>query len=31
MRNPIIVDGRNVFDKKKTEDIGFEYYGLGKG
>ncbi len=29
MKNPIIVDGRNFFDKEKME--GFAYYGLGKG
>ncbi len=31
MGNPIIVDGRNAFDKEKMEGIGFAYYGLGKG
>ena len=30
MRNPIIVDGRNVFDVKKMESKGFEYRCIGK-
>jgi UDP-N-acetyl-D-mannosaminuronic acid dehydrogenase len=31
MRTPIIVDGRNVIDKKKAERAGFLYRGIGKG
>ena len=30
MRTPIIVDGRNVFDKEKCEKVGFVYKGIGK-
>ena len=30
MRNHIIVDGRNVFDRKKVESKGFEYRAIGK-
>jgi len=30
MRTPIIVDGRNVFDKDEVEAKGFEYRGIGK-
>jgi UDP-N-acetyl-D-mannosaminuronic acid dehydrogenase len=31
MRNPILVDGRNVLDRRKTEAAGFIYRGIGKG
>jgi len=31
MRTPIIVDGRNVLDKKRAEKAGFIYRGIGKG
>ena len=31
MRTPIIVDGRNVIDRKKAEKEGFIYKGIGKG
>ncbi len=31
MRTPIIVDGRNVIDRKKAERVGFLYKGIGKG
>lgn len=30
MRTPIIVDGRNFFDKDKMENIGFSYVAVGK-
>lgn len=30
MRTPTIVDGRNVFDRKTVEDLGFEYRCIGK-
>ncbi|UCG69060.1 MAG: nucleotide sugar dehydrogenase [Thermoplasmata archaeon] len=30
MRTPIIVDGRNVFDKELCNEIGFIYKGVGK-
>ncbi len=30
MRTPTIVDGRNVFDMRKLEDMGFEYRCVGK-
>ena len=29
MRTPILVDGRNIFDKDKAEKIGFVYKGIG--
>ena len=31
MRHKIIVDGRNLFDKKKAKDLGILYAGVGKG
>ena len=31
MHQPIIFDGRNLFDKDKMEKLGFEYFGIGRG
>ena len=31
MRNPIIVDGRNLFEPARMQAAGFEYYSLGRG
>lgn len=30
MRLPIIIDGRNIFDKSKLKEMGFEYYSIGR-
>ncbi len=30
MRRPLIVDGRNIFDRKKMESLGIEYSGMGR-
>ena len=30
VRNPIIIDGRNLFEPQEMRKIGFEYYGIGK-
>jgi len=30
MLNHIVVDGRNLFDKKKFEKLGFKYIGIGR-
>lgn len=30
MRQPVIFDGRNLFDPAKMSDHGFEYYGIGR-
>jgi UDPglucose 6-dehydrogenase len=30
MANPIVVDGRNVFDPTALSKIGFEYYSIGR-
>lgn len=31
MRHKILIDGRNLFEKKKAEELGFVYKGIGKG
>lgn len=30
MRQPVIVDGRNVYDKEEVKAEGFEYFAIGK-
>jgi len=30
MANPIIIDGRNVFDPEDVKKLGFEYYSVGR-
>ena len=30
MRQPLIFDGRNLFDPRKMKALGFEYYGVGR-
>lgn len=30
MDNPIIIDGRNVFEPSKLRELGFEYYSFGR-
>ena len=29
MRQPILMDGRNIYDRSKMEALGFTYYGIG--
>ena len=29
MKNPIIFDGRNLYDKERLKEKGFEHYGIG--
>jgi UDPglucose 6-dehydrogenase len=29
LKNHVIFDGRNVYDRKEIQDAGFEYYGIG--
>lgn len=29
MRSPVIFDGRNLYDTKKLEKLGFKYFGVG--
>lgn len=31
MKQPIIVDGRNIYDPVKMQNLGFRYYGVGRG
>ena len=30
MHHPLIIDGRNIFDKELLESLGFTYYGVGR-
>lgn len=30
LKNPIIIDGRNIFDPKEMTDLGFTYMGIGR-
>jgi UDPglucose 6-dehydrogenase len=29
LRNPVIFDGRNIYDRKEVMEAGFEYFGIG--
>jgi UDPglucose 6-dehydrogenase len=31
MKTPIILDGRNIYDPTVMADLGFRYYGMGRG
>jgi len=30
MDNPIIIDGRNIYEPAKMRELGFEYYSVGR-
>lgn len=30
MRHPVIIDGRNIYDRVELQEIGFSYYCIGK-
>ena len=30
MNNPLVIDGRNIYDKKELTTLGFEYQGIGR-
>ena len=30
MKNPLVLDGRNIFDAEELAEVGFEYHGIGK-
>jgi len=31
MKRPVIIDGRNIYESKAFEDLGFTYIGIGRG
>ncbi len=31
LRQPIIIDGRNIYDLKRLKELGFRYTGIGRG
>jgi UDPglucose 6-dehydrogenase len=31
MRQPVLVDGRNIYDPKRMAELGFNYRGMGRG
>lgn len=31
LKTPVIVDGRNLFDPAKMQELGFSYYAIGRG
>ncbi len=31
MKEPVVVDLRNVYDPEKMREAGFRYYGVGRG
>ena len=31
MRRPVIIDGRNLWDPHQLSELGFNYYGIGRG
>jgi UDPglucose 6-dehydrogenase len=30
MRNPVVFDGRNIYEPGHLRDVGFTYFGIGK-
>ena len=30
MNRPLVIDGRNIYDKKELQSLGFEYQGIGR-
>jgi UDPglucose 6-dehydrogenase len=31
MKQPVLVDGRNLYDGQRMKQIGFRYRGVGRG
>ena len=31
MRQPILIDGRNIYNPEEMRALGFQYYGVGRG
>jgi len=30
MKQPLVIDGRNIFDSEELDEYGFNYYCIGK-
>jgi len=30
VKTPVILDGRNIYEKQELEEMGFIYYGIGR-
>lgn len=30
MNNPVIIDGRNIYDAEELQHLGFDYYCIGR-
>jgi UDPglucose 6-dehydrogenase len=31
MKQAVVFDGRNIYDPARLRDLGFTYYGMGRG
>jgi len=31
MAQPVLMDGRNIYDPRRMEELGFVYHGIGRG
>ena len=31
LKNPVIIDGRNLYNPAQLRELGIEYYGIGRG
>jgi UDPglucose 6-dehydrogenase len=31
LRKPVVVDGRNLYDPAKMQNLGFSYFSFGRG
>jgi UDPglucose 6-dehydrogenase len=31
LKRPLVIDGRNIYDPAKMQDLGFEYHSIGRG
>ena len=30
LKDPVIVDGRNIYHPEKVKELGFQYFGVGR-